>query len=135
MRIKIFLITISFILCSDYIFADEEVLGPAVIYSGFEYADPFKSHLPKRKELIEVKDLIQAEEGELPDFKVQGIVWGGDINQAIIDGFVVKVGDTFKGVKIVEINPDRIKLSYAENIFYISVKDEYDNESADDEFE
>ena len=60
---------------------------------------------------------------------------GGDINQAIIDGFVVKVGDTFKGVKIVEINPDRIKLSYAENIFYISVKDEYDNESADDEFE
>jgi hypothetical protein len=47
-------------------------------------------------------------EAKLPNFTVQGIVWGGSFPQAIINNKVVKIGDTLESAKVIDISKDGV---------------------------
>jgi hypothetical protein len=102
----------------------EEKKEYKIIYSGEGYSNPFKSWLPEEKPVEEIQRLIEEKEGELPEFTVQGIVWEETFPQAIINNSVVKIGDKIEGAEILEIERDRIKLSYEGIIFFLSVTEE-----------
>ena len=147
MLIRIFIIIFICVLGCGYVLAKDkkdaavgEDKASLVEYSASQTRDPLESWLPEIKDIGEIRDTIKRTgkgkdiAAPLPDFNLQGIVWGGEFAQAIIDGSVVRVGDTFKGVEIIEIAPDRIKLSYGEDIFYIFIDGKYDNKPTDDAF-
>ncbi|PIQ88680.1 MAG: hypothetical protein COV72_07060 [Candidatus Omnitrophica bacterium CG11_big_fil_rev_8_21_14_0_20_42_13] len=93
-----------------------------IVYSSGTYRDPFLSWLPKPKEIEEITEMMGAAQNKnIPPFVVKGVVWGEGFTQAIINDSVVKEGDYIEGAKVLEINKDKIKLSYEDNIFFLSV--------------
>ncbi len=60
---------------------------------------------------------------ELPAMKVQGVLWGGRFNQAIINGGVLMEGDTVEGAKIVSIEKNKIVFLYRGSKFDLSVSE------------
>jgi len=69
---------------------------------------------PFEEEKIETKEEPPEEkEAEpLPALRVQGIVWGGSVPQAIINDKVVRVGDTIEGVRITDINKSGVSVFF-----------------------
>ncbi len=88
--------------------------GP-VIYEGHLYRDPTLNPLLPRA--VQEASIV-SEAIKLPALSVQGIVWGEDNPQAIIDGRVVAKGDLLPdGVEILDISKKGIKLLYRGKIF------------------
>ncbi|MDD5596018.1 MAG: hypothetical protein PHY94_07255 [Candidatus Omnitrophica bacterium] len=91
----------------------EKAKTPALARQKVEYhaegaRDPFK---PLK---IEVEEVTEEETTQtLPDLKIQGVVWGGSLPQAIINNKVVKVGDTIEKAKIIDINKDGITVLFS----------------------
>ena len=73
-------------------------------YTSTGLRDPFTLSLPQETVVVET--------GPLPDFNVEGYVWGSSIPQAIIEGGVYSEGDMVKGAKIVKIDKTGITLFY-----------------------
>ena len=101
------------------LFSQEEDVGlfkrPALIYGSGDLKDPFDSALPKPERPVQIKQLSAAAGtpvAPLPTFDVQGILWGGPLPQAVIEGQVLKVGDVIKDAEITEISKEGIKLRY-----------------------
>jgi len=112
----IFLFSVFYFLFSVYTFAEE------IEYTAQELHDPFASVLPK--EIFEVpkeisKEEIPISEGliSLPTFNIQGLIWGSPNPQAIINGKVLKVGDTIEGAKIINISKNGIDIIYEGRLF------------------
>ena len=83
-------------------------------YDSERLRDPFSSPFIS----IEPGDKrSKAKEVQLPDLAVQGLMWGGNYPQAIINNKVVKAGDTVAGVNIVEINNKEILVMYKDRHF------------------
>jgi len=82
--------------------------------------DPFAAVLPQ-KEIVYNSTEVKPFEGgvRLPDFSVQGLVWGVDKPQAIIDNKVLNVGDEIEGAKVIEITKEGVKINYMDKIFLI----------------
>lgn len=81
---------------------------PVVTYNSRTYADPFKLRKP-----ADIAETAEAEkEKPLPELKIQGIVWGGTLPQAIINGKIVKIGDTIEEVKILDIHKDGVDVIF-----------------------
>ncbi|MFH0827791.1 MAG: hypothetical protein V1919_01330 [Candidatus Omnitrophota bacterium] len=81
---------------------------PEVSYGAMNLRDPFESPM-----LSESKTNGSQENIGTPDvlpipLTVQGIIWGSDLLQAIINNKVVKVGETIDGAKIISIEKDFI---------------------------
>lgn len=72
-------------------------------------ADPFRIDVMKNKQEGPVS---AAPKVPLPKFTIQGIVWGGEVPQAIVDNKVVKPGDTIDNVHIVDINKEGIDIFF-----------------------
>ncbi len=93
--------------------------------SGKDYRDPFISVLPV-KEDPKVKFPKTTRKGKvsLPPLGIEGILWGGDNPQTIINGEVYRVGDTIKGVeaKILRIEKNTVLISYGDRIFTMGTK-------------
>jgi len=51
---------------------------------------------------------------------LQGLVWGGDFPQAIINNKMVKIGDTIEGVEVVAIGKEGVTLVYANKKYNLS---------------
>jgi hypothetical protein len=47
-----------------------------------------------------------------PVLKIEGLVWGGRLPQAIINQKVVKIGDIIEGAQIVDINREGVTLIF-----------------------
>ncbi len=90
-----------------------------------DYKDPFESLLPKEVDESGAAGKLsgQAELGP-PDITIEGILWGTDEPQAIIDGDVYSVGDTLQGVeaKVFKIKENIVFISYGEKIYEMSTK-------------
>jgi type II secretory pathway component PulC len=87
---------------------------PNVEYASEGLRDPFQGSI--RKEDSSNKETpveVTQAERPLPSLTIQGVVWGGDFPQAIINNKVVKAGDNIEGAQIIEINKDNIILFYA----------------------
>lgn len=91
----------------------ETVIRPTFKYSAQNLRDPFKE--PQQE------DTQQLQEVQLPEMKVQGVIWGTKIPQAIINNTVVKPGDVvFGGVKILEIKPEGIVVFFKNRNYNLS---------------
>jgi len=76
------------------------ITRPKVEYKASDFKDPFRPKVAKANEA----GISKKKQVVLPDLKIQGIVWGGQIPQAVINDKVIKVGDTIQNVHIIDIN-------------------------------
>jgi len=67
-----------------------------------------RSGIPKGKEL------------PLPTLSIEGLIWNTRMPQAIINGRVVRVGDTIEDVKILKIDKEGIGVEYQGESAFIS---------------
>jgi hypothetical protein len=84
----------------------DQLLRPKVDYSAQGLRDPFMGKGGQSGTGEEVNPVV--EKKPLPALTVQGVIWGGDFPQAIINNKVLKVGDTIEGVKIKAIAKEGI---------------------------
>jgi len=106
-RIFILILGFVFSLFSGFSLARE------IKYFGVNYRDPFLSFLPEEK----VEKII--EKVVPPPLKLQGIIWGTDRPQVIINGTVLDKGDVIGGAKIIEIKKEGIDFIYKDRCFWI----------------
>lgn len=97
---------------------------PQIKYKSGKLRDPFSTYLVK-EEKKEVS--LQPGEGQLiaptidlNSLKVQGIIWGGKMPQAIINGEVLSVGDVVNGAKILSIDKKGINLDFSGEVINLS---------------
>lgn len=86
---------------------------PQVEYNATGLRDPFKPEPVGEEAVVENITDRHFERQPLPPLKVQGIVWGGVIPQAIINNQVVKIGDLISGVRVVDIKRNGITVFYS----------------------
>jgi hypothetical protein len=80
--------------------------------------DPFIPLITEQGDLRQ-SFIKPSEEINLPAITVYGISKVGANFYALIDGELVKEGDTIKGIKIVKITSDRIEVKYKNKSFQI----------------
>ncbi len=83
----------------------DQLLRPKVDYSAQGLRDPF---MGKGGQSGTGEEVNPVEKKPLPALTVQGVIWGGNFPQAIINNKVLKVGDTIEGVKIKAIAKEGI---------------------------
>ena len=100
--------------------SDGVILRPVVEYTSEDLRDPFSNlfqlNKEKKDQNIQVPQESIEQEQPLPDlgnFKVQGIIWGGNFPQAVINNKILKVGDLIDGGQIASIEKKGITLNYA----------------------
>ncbi|MCF7916424.1 MAG: hypothetical protein K9L61_01440 [Candidatus Omnitrophica bacterium] len=87
--------------------------------------DPFESILPKEKKQGPAQQRRFEEEILLPDWVVvEGVLWGTESPQTIIDGEVYFIGDKIKNLDatVFKIKENIVFISYAGKIFKKEVK-------------
>ncbi|MFQ5680607.1 MAG: hypothetical protein ACE5GG_00920 [Candidatus Omnitrophota bacterium] len=97
-----------------------------VVYTAGKYFDPFSDWLPREiKEnpvVIKQRHRAKRQPAEniiLPNFSLEGIVWGGGFPQVIIDGLVLKEGEKIEGAEVLEITKSKVKMLYKNKIFFL----------------
>ncbi len=80
---------------------------PTIEYKAQELRDPFKGYEAKQDSKGKTTTVSQ-----LPPLSVQGVVWGGQTPQAIINGSVVTPGETISGVKVISIDKYGVKVLF-----------------------
>lgn len=115
----IFGFTVAFLFCAS------------LAYSQGKYKDPFASLLPQEVKETETVDrkpgekraVVAETEEPLPSLVLQGVLWGGDFPQVIIEGDVYRVGDKLKNLdaRIFKIEKNTVFISYGAKIYKIKV--------------
>lgn len=105
--------------------ADVVVERPQIKYKSSLLRDPFSTYLVKELK-TEVsspvgKELLATPGIDLDSLKVQGIVWGGEMPQAIINNEVLSVGDVINGAKIISIDKKGINFDSSGEVVSLSV--------------
>lgn len=93
------------------------IIRPKVEYSAPLDKDPFiikqaKDETAEKPSEVEI-------EITLPDLKIQGIVWGGENPQAIINQKVCNIGSVIDDVHIVDINKNGVDIFFRGRKFSI----------------
>lgn len=89
----------------------EQIARPQLAYSSDNLTDPFKPAIVR-----ENKDGLRPQEQPskpLPALSVQGIIWGGKLPLAIINGHVVKIEDEIEGARLVDIGKEGVTLIFS----------------------
>ena len=98
-------------------------------YSENRYKDPFEPLLAQevKEEEGRQEGIISETEETLPDMIVQGILWGGNFPQVIIDMEVYKAGDRLKNIdaQVFRIEKGVVFISYGEKIYKVKIGKEY----------
>ncbi|MCQ9204688.1 MAG: hypothetical protein NG737_00005 [Omnitrophica bacterium] len=91
------------------------ILLPSLAYSKSVYRNPFASLIPTDRP----KPAGKKREVELPSLSIEGVLWGNDKPQTIIDGEVYSVGDKLKGLeaKVFRIEKNVVFISYGDKIY------------------
>ena len=88
----------------------EKIVKPKAKYSAKGLRDPFKTPF-ENKYLVSAGPITpDSAGGALSLLKLQGVIWGGKFPQAIINGKVVKIGDTIDRALVVDITKDGVVL-------------------------
>lgn len=90
---------------------------PIVEYTSGTLRDPFQG--VNTRPISSGQAQVQAK--ELPPMTIQGIMWGGKFNQAIINSKVVKAGDTIEGAQVISIEKNKIILIFEGRKFTLTV--------------
>jgi len=93
------------------------------IYAGWDFRDPMKPLVAERRAAPTNTGSGQevAAPVTLPPMTLSGVVWDPESALAMIDGAALRVGDTIKGAKVVEIGIDRVALVYKSKRFVLTV--------------
>ncbi|MCU0652337.1 MAG: general secretion pathway protein GspB [Candidatus Omnitrophica bacterium] len=83
------------------------IVRPKVEYGAQDLKDPFRGYKKKT-----VSKATETKAVMLPNLVIQGVIWGSDIPQAIINNKVVKRGDTIDNVHIVDISKKGIDIMF-----------------------
>ncbi|MFH1867882.1 MAG: general secretion pathway protein GspB [Candidatus Omnitrophota bacterium] len=103
--------------------ADAEISIPdgilEVKYEG-SGKDPLKDLMQEylKTQKYEEPKLVMGEM-PLPDLKIQGLLWKSDMPQVIVNGQVLKLGDTIEGVKISDIKKEGITVEHGGRSVFI----------------
>jgi len=114
---KIFFLILLIIFTSQRAWAIDKEAGPKVSlrppleYDAGKERDPF-GDAPQSEKSSGLDGQAATQALPLPSFNIQGLLWGGRLPQAIINGKVVKVGDVIEGAQITEIKKEGIVLFY-----------------------
>jgi hypothetical protein len=98
--------------------AQAPISRPSVEYTSDDLRDPFQGVNTKP---AASRDLDKMTVKELPKMTVQGIMWGGMFNQAIINNKVVKAGDLIEGAQVISIEKSKIILLFENSKYTLSV--------------
>ncbi|MBI4707884.1 MAG: hypothetical protein HY761_08175 [Candidatus Omnitrophica bacterium] len=91
---------------------DTKVERPVVRFEASGLRNPFKDIRDtgeKKNDKEKEKPVVEI---PLPKLTLQGIIWGGEFPQAIINNNVVKVGDMVEGVKVLNIDKNGVTLVF-----------------------
>ena len=94
----------------------DSIVMPVVEYSADALKDPFVEYGKQQAPVSETAAPVKP----LPAMSVQGIVWGGPVPQAIINGKVFKLGDNINEAKITGINKEGVELFYGGREYLLS---------------
>lgn len=81
---------------------------PEVKYNAGSFRDPFSASDDSKQDIVQEAGSGQQDKGAFPSLDIQGLIWGGEFPQAIINNKVFKVGDEVDGMKITEIAKDGV---------------------------
>jgi len=90
----------------------EAIVRPRLEYKAEGLKNPFQGPIVKDSGRTGVVKTPGSAESKFPSLKVQGIIWGGSLNQAIINNKVVKVGDTIEGTRVISIDEHGITIFF-----------------------
>ncbi|MFA5144980.1 MAG: hypothetical protein WC723_03125 [Candidatus Omnitrophota bacterium] len=99
---------------------------PVVEYKAQGLRDPFRSPSTGGDDSRQAKQSEKpvhpggAVEQQLPSLVVQGLIWGGDFPQAIINNKVLKIGDVIGGARVTSIDKDGVSVYFAEKQYKLS---------------
>jgi len=99
--------------------AAEIIIRPHIEYKAAELRDPFKSPREKKETEKQIAQ-VKVEERPLPNLVIEGIVWGGNFPQAIINNKVVKIEDTLEEARIIDIKRDGVTVSFDNRLYNLS---------------
>lgn len=95
------------------------ITRPKVEYKADALEDPFTEPFVTSK-ATGTNASSNSVETSLPNFTVQGLIWGGNFPQAIINNKVLKVGDTIEGARIISIDKAGVSLFFNERQYRLS---------------
>jgi len=91
------------------------VTRPKAEYNASNLKDPFRIKAAVQDAGPEIDVTVNP-----PDLKIQGVVWGGQQPQAIINNKVLKIGDVIEKARIINISQSGIDIFYEGRQFKIS---------------
>lgn len=104
--------------------APESIARPNVIYKAEGLKDPFQNPIMEgvTKPVVgpQAPGVSGVIEGPPPPLTVQGLIWGGNLPQAIVNNKIVKVGDTIDGANITGIDKDGVTVLFKETEYKLS---------------
>ena len=99
----------------------ESIARPEVVYKAGGLRDPFQNPLTEANELARKPEGAGVAESRVqPSLSVQGLVWGGNFPQAIVNNKIVKVGDTIEGAYIISIDKSGVTVLFEEREYKFS---------------
>lgn len=99
----------------------EHIARPDVVYKAEGLRDPFQNPLTEAsKPAAKPEGAAVAERHAPPSLSVQGLIWGGNIPQAIVNNKVVKVGDAIDGARVISIDKNGITVLFEETEYKFS---------------
>ncbi|MFA4984100.1 MAG: hypothetical protein WC559_02150 [Candidatus Omnitrophota bacterium] len=92
-------------------------LKPGVEYKAENFPDPFIDfQAEEKKEETRKTEKLKP----LPSLVVQGMIWGGNLPQAIINNKVLTIGDAIDGVKIKSIDKEGISVIFENQLYKLT---------------
>jgi len=92
------------------------IIRPKVEYKADTLEDPFVEPFISSGAAVDTSFTGAS----LSNFTVQGLIWGGNFPQAIINNKVLKVGDTIEDARVISIDKTGVSLFYNERQYRLS---------------
>lgn len=116
------IIVLILVVGSTLAYSQEAVIKPQnVNYTNEKFRDPFEIQLPEDASKPRPVVVEESEKAVvLPPLNVEGVIWGSEMPLVIIEGNVLKIGDTIKEVKILDIQKEKIEVVFEGKTFFVS---------------
>ena len=89
--------------------ASDSLDRPNIEYTAEQFKDPFQSVFVDKWSGEEGEQ--KQESAQPPSLTINGIVWGGNVPQAVINNSIVRAGDVVGETKIIKIDKDGVVVS------------------------
>lgn len=93
---------------------------PELKYTAQDRRDPFWGPTSGQPQPGVEPGVPAAQKNPLPQLTVQGVIWGGNLPQAIINNKVLKVGDTIEGAQVKNIGKEGITVLFEGSEYNLS---------------